>query len=300
MTPTPQGDLASFFAAVPTTLDNAARAAIVEAVSAARAAIAALWSAPAEIDAFFVRIAGELADAADVDDLQRRQLVDLYVADRCARGDAAAIAWVERTCVAPLGPAIGRIDSSPAFVDEIRQRVRTKLLVALGDRPPRIAEYAGRGPLGAWVRVVAVREALAARRQRGHAAPCGDELLDVGASVTSPELGLVKEQYRVQFEEAFRAALAELTAEQRNLLRHHYLHGLTLDQIAGLYGMHRSSVARRIAKTRSGLLSATRRGLMARIATSQADFDELMALIASRIDLSIERHLAVSAPAAAS
>jgi RNA polymerase sigma-70 factor (ECF subfamily) len=295
MTPTPQGDLARFFAAAPTPLSAAAKAEIAASVTAARAAIAELWSAPAEIDAFFLRLAGELADAADVDELQRRHLVDLYVADRCAHGDAAAIAWVERTCVAPLGPAIGRIDSSPVFVDEIRQRVRTKLLVAIGARPPRIAEYAGRGPLGAWVRVVAVREALAARRQRGHEAPRGDALLDVGASVTSPELGLVKEQYRVEFEEAFRAALAELTAEQRNLLRHHYLHGLTLDQIAGLYGMHRSSVARRIAKTRSGLLSATRRGLMSRLATSQVEFDELMALIASRIDLSIERHLAVSA-----
>jgi RNA polymerase sigma-70 factor (ECF subfamily) len=68
---------------------------------------------------------------------------------------------------------------------------------------------------------------------------------------------------------------------------------LTLDQLASLYEMHRSSVARRIAKTRSGLLSATRRALMTRLATSPADFEELMGLIASRIDLSIERHLAV-------
>ncbi len=257
-----------------------------EALRRACAAIRSTWGEASSIDAFVATLA-ERVGAAELDGLH---VVDLYGAERCAQGDAAAIAWFERTCIAPLGPALGRIDPSPVFVDELRQRVREKLLVAADSRGARITEYAGRGPLGAWVRVVAVREALAARRRSGRAA-C-DELLDIGANITSPELGLVKEQYRAEFQRAFAEALAELSAEQRNLLRHHYLHGLTLDQLANLYEMHRSSVARRIAKTRSGLLSATRRALMARLATSPAEFEELMGLIASRIDLSIERHLA--------
>ncbi len=257
-----------------------------EALRRACAAIRSTWGEASSIDAFVATLA-ERVGAAELDGLH---VVDLYGAERCAQGDAAAIAWFERTCIAPLGPALGRIDPSPVFVDELRQRVREKLLVAADSRGARITEYAGRGPLGAWVRVVAVREALADRRRSGRAA-C-DELLDIGANITSPELGLVKEQYRAEFQRAFAEALAELSAEQRNLLRHHYLHGLTLDQLANLYEMHRSSVARRIAKTRSGLLSATRRALMARLATSPAEFEELMGLIASRIDLSIERHLA--------
>src|SRR5690606_26911233 len=124
-------------------------------------------------------------------------------------------------------------------------------------------------------------------------APVGDEeaLLDVGASVTSPELGLVRERYRVEFEAAFREAMAGLQAEQRNLLRHHYLHGLTLDQLSSLYALHRSSVARRILRARQELLAATRRLLAARLQASRGELEELMALIESRIDLSIERHL---------
>ena len=259
-----------------------------DAIGRACAAVVSAWGDSPEVQAFVAAL-GERVGERELDGLH---VADLYGADRCARGDATAIAWFERTCVATLGSALGRIDPSPAFVDEIRQRVREKLLVAADPRGARIQEYAGRGPLGAWVRVVAVREALAARRRPGLTAG-SDELLDVGASITSPELGLVKEQYRAEFQRAFAEALAELSAEQRNLLRHHYLHGLTLDQLASLYEMHRSSVARRIAKTRSGLLSATRRALMTRLATSPADFEELMGLIASRIDLSIERHLAV-------
>jgi len=263
--------------------DRVPLVALAAMMERAREQIARLWERPAGVDEFIAELSSDEIDGS--------YLAQRYIAGRCACGDSRAIAWFERDCIATLGPALGRIDPSPAFVDEIRQRVRAKLLVASDDRPPRIAEYAGRGPLGAWVRVVAVRAALAARRQQTPVV-AAEELLDVGASLTSPELGLLKEHYREEFQRAFAAALAALSPEQRNLLRHHYLHGLTLDQLANLQGMHRSSVARRIAKIRAELLTATRRSLMASLATGPEEFEQLMALIASRIDLSIERHLA--------
>lgn len=290
--PVSPSDLEPFFAHLTRPLAGGDRDAAAHALTGAVTTIRERFPGAPDLVEFLAALATRVEEHPEgvADGLARLHVADLYVAARAAAGDPAAIAWIERTCVAPLGPVIGQIDPSSAFVDEVRQRVRTRLMVADGDRKPRIVDFAGRGELGAWIRVIAVREALSERRRP---APVSDEeaLLDVGASVTSPELGLVKERYRVEFEAAFRAAMADLEAEQRNLLRHHYLHGLTLDQLSSLYALHRSSVARRITRARQELLSATRRALGARLQASRGELEELMALIESRIDLSIERHL---------
>lgn len=233
------------------------------------------------------------SDAELPEALARLHAVELHLAFACRREHPGALARFEREHVASLGPAVGRVDSSPAFVDEVKQRVRTKLLVGDGEGPPKIAHYTGQGELRTWVRVVAVREALSSVRAERRRALVSDEpLMALEASATGPELGALKEQYREHFSLAFREALHELEPAQRNLLRLHYLHGLSIDELGRLLDVHRSSAARRIVKTRQDLLSRTRRGLLARLEIGRQDFDQLMGLIASRLDLSIERFLA--------
>jgi RNA polymerase sigma-70 factor (ECF subfamily) len=246
--------------------------------------------------AFWAELARCLPDgiaSAELDTaIARVHAVQLHLALACRLGHAAAIALFDKEHIAPLGPAIGRVDSSNAFVEEIKQRVRTKLLVADTGGPPKLAHYTGQGDLGTWVRVVAVREALSSvRSERRRALADDDELLAIEASATGPELGALKEQYREQFAAAFTAALGELEPAERNLLRLHYLHGLSIDELGGLLRIHRSSAARRIVKTRETLLSGTRRSLQAKLSLGRPDFDQLMGLVASRLDLSIERFL---------
>jgi len=228
----------------------------------------------------------ELAEAVD-----GLHADDLWLAYRARTGQAAAVAELERRCIDPLGPTIGRVDASPSFVDEVRQRVRAKLLVAEPGKTPKLDRYRGRGDLATWIRVVAAREALSAARSDRHRADADDDLLALEASTTGPELGAVKAQYREAFAAAFREAILSLDPQQRNVLRLHYLHGLTVDDLAKLLGVHRSNAARRVAKIRSELLTATRRRLQASLRMGHRDFDDLMELIASRIDVSIERHL---------
>src|SRR5579884_1384958 len=94
-------------------------------------------------------------------------LADLYLATACAAGNAAALAAFERTHLSQVAAFVARTDSDPAFAEEVRQRLREKLLVG---QPPRISEYAGQGPLGGWVRVAAVRMALDLRKMTARAA----------------------------------------------------------------------------------------------------------------------------------
>ena len=233
------------------------------------------------------RDASEVADA-----LEQLHVSDLWLAFCARAGQRSAIAELERSCIEPLGPTIGRIDSSESFVDEIRQRTRAKLLVAEPGGTPKLDRYRGRGELTTWVRVVAAREALsAARTSRRRAGVTDDDLLALEASTTGPELGAVKEQYREAFGSAFREAIGSLAPEQRNVLRLHYLHGLTVDDLAALLKVHRSSAARRVVKARSELLAATRQRLQLQLRIDRKEFDALMHLVSSRIDVSIERHL---------
>src|SRR5262249_42604496 len=96
---------------------------------------------------------------------------DLYLALACARGIHDALAALEREHFVRIREFAARVASSPAFVTELSQQLRPRVLVAEPSRPPRIATSSGRGPLGAWIRVPAVRLARdIARVERGHAA----------------------------------------------------------------------------------------------------------------------------------
>jgi RNA polymerase sigma-70 factor, ECF subfamily len=271
--------------------------ALGEVLAGIAAALAQAWpGGPPHRTAFWAELARcvpeGVSDEALPEALARVHAVELHLAFSCRQGHPLALARFEREHVATLGPAVGRVDPSPAFVDEVKQRLRTKLLVADGSGPPKLAHYTGQGELHTWVRVVAVREALSSvRSERRRALASDDELLAIEASATGPELGALKQQYREQFAEAFAVALGELEPAQRNLLRLHYLHGLSIDELGGLLRIHRSSAARRIVKTRQALLADTRRALQARLSLGRRDFEQLMGLVASRLDLSIERFL---------
>ena len=261
-------------------------------------AVREAWDAtPPHLDTFGGELARCLADDADPTTAADLAVVDLHLAFAARQGHPGAMARFESTIMATLDRVIGRVDASGAFIDEIKQRLRTKLFVADGTSPAKIAHYTGQGDLLAWIRVVAVREALdSVRAERRRALDSDDALMAIEASATGPDMLAFRQQYKAQFSEAFRDALAALQPEQRNVLRLHYVHGLSIDKLGAVLRVHRSNAARRVAKARQELLSGTRRLLHARLSIDRREFDQLMGLVASRLDLSIERFLANTSP----
>lgn len=279
-------------------VDAAATAVIADIASV----LATAWpSVPPELAGFGAEIArciaSDTTDEALAEALAKVHATDLHLAFAARRGDTPAIIRFEREYLSGVGGAIARVDASEAFVDEIRQRIRTKLLVADDDGPAKLAHYTGQGELQTWLRVVAAREALSAVRGNGRAAPNDDALLAIEASATGPELGAMRSEYRTQFAAAFTDALGQLEPAQRNLLRLHYLHGLSIDELGGLLRIHRSSAARRIVKARESLLADTRRAMLIKLAIGPTEFEQLMHVVLSRLDLSIERFLAADGDA---
>jgi RNA polymerase sigma-70 factor (ECF subfamily) len=185
-----------------------------------------------------------------------------------------------------MGAYLVRLGPTPAFVDEVRQEVRDKLFMSGDAAPPRIAEYHGKGALANWVRVVALRVAMNMRRQPWPAAADDDSELDRPAP-NNPEMDYEKERYREAFDEVIRGAVAALDGEQRRILRRHFADGLTLDALAVELGVHRATVARRLAAARTALRLEARRRLQIALGVRESELESLARVMRSRLDLSL-------------
>ncbi|MFN0247379.1 MAG: sigma factor-like helix-turn-helix DNA-binding protein [Kofleriaceae bacterium] len=153
---------------------------------------------------------------------------------------------------------------------------------------PRIADYAGRGPLGGWLGVAALRVALNLRRG---AKPASLELFAELGTEEDPELRHLKTMYRAEFREALEAALFALPERQRALLRLSYVDGLRHVQLARLYGVHETTVARWVAAAANQVGEDARKRLMTRLSLSPASLDSVARMVLSNLDLSIARVL---------
>ena len=217
---------------------------------------------------------------------------DLYLACACAVGSGAAIAAFDRDLVPVVRAAVRKIDPAADFVDEGVQVARERLLVAAPGAAPRIAEYAGHGPLRAWVRIAAMRIAMnMLRDRRRNLLVDDDRFFELVAVPDDAERRRSAVRYGEAAAEAMRAAFAALTARERNLLRMHHLHGLTVDELAPTLHVHRATVARWLAAAREHLLAETRAGLRERLAIGEATVDSILRELASQIDVSVVRML---------
>ncbi len=213
---------------------------------------------------------------------------DLYLAAACAAGLDSAIAAFESEVMSQVPRAVSRVDSNRAFIENVMEEVRVKLLVGDG-RAPRISTYLGRGPLSSWVMVVAVRTAYGIKRKRGKEIPTPE--LDVPLLQGDAELAHLRKQVREPFGRAFRAALAELSTRDRNVLRLYLIEEVGTESIARMYRVHRATVARWIARSRDSVANGTRKRLRKELSLSDGTFESLVRKIVTGLDLSLASFL---------
>jgi len=214
---------------------------------------------------------------------------DLFLAHACLRGDPAAVGHFERLIIARLDPVLARIDARPEAMDEARQRVRERLLVATPGRAPRLADYRGEAPLWRWVKTVAVRLLVDVAREETKAVH--DDEAIAAALVTSGRLDLdfVQRAHRADVTRAFEAALGTLEPRERNVLRLAHVEGQSIDRIAALYGTHRATAARWLVAARERLVAETRSRLRAALGLGQPELESLLAALDGHLERSL-RH----------
>ena len=249
---------------------------------------------PVARPAFVDRIADTLLandDAPTLDSVERVQPADLYFACALAQQDERAIAICEAEMMPAVRQSAGRVDSTQAFVDEVSQRVRHRLLVGDGETPPAIVQYRGTGPLNRWIRVIASRIALDMKRADAKVDDESEDALSSLPAPGDPELQVIWQTCATEYKAALSEAFASLSKRERNLMRQRYIDDLNIEALGRLYRVHQATAFRWLKQIEERLATATRSALMTKLAISESQVHSMERLVASQLHLSLPRML---------
>lgn len=245
----------------------------------------------------FAKFVGERVPlGAQLDDccIDELNTESLYLTCACAAGDAKALAHFETEFSVTITQALRGLDKTGALVDDATQVLRERLFVSSRERSAKIADYHGQGDLRRWVRAVATRIGLdllrISKRERDRKED--DAVLAALPDGSSdPALAHFHTHYGAELKSCFAEALSALDRKQVTLLRYHYIDELTIDDIGGLFDVHRSTAFRWIERAREQLVAATRDRLKSRIGVDANDLNSVMKLVRSDLNLSLSRLL---------
>ncbi len=236
-------------------------------------------------------LAGRFTPGTRVTELH---LDDLLLAEACLARDSSAILELDARLERVIDTLRQR--SSHTGRDELTQQLRIRLLVPTGTGPARLELYGGKGSLAGFARVVALNLLNSAFSDQR--APASDGALAALADGVDWEAKVLRADQQAGFHQAFREAVLLLTARQRALLRLNLLDGLSIDELAALYGTHRSTSARWLAEARAALDLQTRKQLAVLLRIDPGEVERLLAAVQSGFQLSLGRALRQSIPPA--
>jgi RNA polymerase sigma-70 factor (ECF subfamily) len=241
-----------------------------------------------EDDAFLRHVAERLpGEGGPREALAALHAGDLYLACACAVGEPRALAAFEKQFLSQVDAYLARTEGQAGMAEEVRQALRTRLLVGDGDRPPRIASFTGQGPLGGWLRMATARVAVDLHRASKRESGRESSLPSAPGDAPDPELEYLKLRWRPELEAAFESTLAALGAQEANVLRLYFLNGVTAEAIGTLYQVSSRTVQRWIVDTRQRILHETRKRLAERLEMSVSQIDTVMGLVQSQIDVNL-------------
>jgi RNA polymerase sigma-70 factor (ECF subfamily) len=263
--------------------------AIEGALAAALAEAHAAWPTVRLEDGTYLRYLAERIDPRvdAVTAIGKTAVSDLYLACACAHGDSAAIAVFDNRYLGSIDASLQRMNLPPSALDEAKQVLRHSLFVGSPGAPPKITEYRGTGSLKGWVRASAVRASYRAMYQPRGKVEIDRAVLEGVPASADVELDYLRRRYGSGFADGLKEAFGTLAPEERNLLRHHFAHGMTIDDLADLYKVHRATAARRLALARQTLADATRDALAARFGVRRSEVSSLVRLVESQLDVTL-------------
>lgn len=231
---------------------------------------------------FLQHIASNLEEPAQ---LSRLLTGDLYWAVACLDGDAEALALFEARLVPELKRGLGDA--------EALQDARVRLLVGTEDRPPKLSSYAGRGPLLHWIRVTAVRMRADGQRKeaRRRELPDLEHLQRMPGGEPAVDTAYLRSRYGPVIKDAFNQAMARIEPRQRTWLRQHLVDGLSMREMAGIYGTDHKKVGRWLEQARTAVWEHAGAVLASEHAIEPDELESLIRLVRSQLDLSMSRVL---------
>lgn len=212
-------------------------------------------------------------DSATVHGLDGDHHDDVVLAWASAAGVEAALVELDATVIAPALAYVRARGIGDA--EEFAQLARVRLLVG---ESPAITTYRGRGSLAAFVRTIAVRLALDQQRAtREIASDAVESLIDRVSA--DPEVAHMRERYANELGEALQVAWRALAPHDRFVLDLELHQHLGIEQIANIYGVHRTNATRRVASARAAFVAGTREALRVKLGVGDVTLDSVLRLM---------------------
>jgi RNA polymerase sigma-70 factor, ECF subfamily len=199
---------------------------------------------------------------------------DVVLAAACVAGNARAVTHFEHRYIARIPSMICGLRPPRHVVGEIQQRVRERLLCATEERCAKLSEYAARGSLMGFVRIVATREALMERRRVKRERRANEEPNPVVHENIA--LAIFRSRHEVVVQQALEGAVAALDARERDALRLSYFEELSIDQIGKVYRVHRATAARWVTRARSRVRELTQSMMQRRLRLDDSETQTLL------------------------
>lgn len=237
------------------------------------------------------------ATKSEGDDWSDLAVTPIALGAAAATGSTSAIREFERLYFSRAKGALKKMGAPPELQQEAIDETREVLFVGAPGAEPRILTLLGKGDVGSLVKVVAVRRLLNLRRfreSRSHLASqeSPEEALASAISVDkTPELRALSTERRTLLRESLVAAIQDLSAENRTMLRLSVSHGFSIDDLARMYKIHRSTAARRLASTRKNLRVSVRAYLISKIGAGDSAADSVLRAATSQLELSFSKLL---------
>jgi RNA polymerase sigma-70 factor, ECF subfamily len=267
------------------------KAAVTTAWDAFLATARAAWpDVKFEVD-HIARFVGERLHGAELATaLAAAPAADLALAAACVAQEPSAHTAFD-AILTEVDAAGATTKASPDQITEVKQLLRVQLLVPQGERPPGISGYRGKGPLRGWVRITATRELIRHKKRQVRDVPGDFGLEELLVKGDDPLLDKLKTEYRTQFSAALRDAIADLSAEDRMLLRQSIVEHMSIDEVGAAFGVHRATAARWLNRARGALVGATHKRLAERLDLPVEQMDSVIKLVQSQLDASVIRFL---------
>src|ERR1700735_4181768 len=223
---------------------------------------------------------------------------ELALARACAAGDNSAWEIFLTRYREKLYQAALRIAREDSAGRELADSLYAELYGTTtreGERVSKLASFTGRGSLEGWLRTVLAQE-FVNRYRRTKRLVSLDEEGEEGSQFAAPEPEPVPSP-DARLESATDAALAALASDERLVVGGSFLDGRTLAEIAGMLGVHESTISRKVDKLAKSLRKKILATMMQRgMARRQAE--EALEVDVRDLRVNIRRSLAQESPPA--
>ncbi|HET7544951.1 MAG TPA: sigma-70 family RNA polymerase sigma factor [Polyangiaceae bacterium] len=211
-----------------------------------------------------------------------------YLAFACAERAPQAIEIFQKLYSDAIDGGARSVNPSRDFIEDVRQRVLELLFIGSPGGAPRILQYKGQGPLGAWLRTTAKRLALRlATSDRVERQAPEEALANELAHACDQELALLRAHYSELFGEALVSALRELPGQERMLLQLSLVGGISTVRLAKMYQLNQSTISRQLQRAANKTFDNVRQRLRAELGIESEELESLLTIVRSHIQLTL-------------